>query len=307
MEVIYIVQILLSAVFLWKGAELLVESSVKVAYSLNISPLVIGLTVVAFGTSAPEFAVTINAALSGQSDISVSNVIGSNIFNLGFILGGVAIINSVKTDRKLVWRDGMVLIAATITILFFIWDLHFSRSEGIIMFSGLVLYLIYLFTQKEKRETEIKLSRAGTTDYLYLLGGITMVVLGGHLLKVGAINLARDFGLSDWIIGVTIVAAGTSAPEFVTSLVAAIKGHHGISAGNLIGSDLFNLLGVLGLAGILRPMSVTSYAHDSLVMLMGMVILVVIFMRTGWILSRTEGFILVILNALRWTMKFVMS
>ncbi|NOZ03966.1 MAG: calcium/sodium antiporter [FCB group bacterium] len=300
----YVGQILLSAVFLWKGAGWLVESSIRIARSLNVSPLVIGLTVVAFGTSAPEFAVTINAALSGQPDISVSNVIGSNIFNLGFILGGVAIVKGIKTDGKLVWRDGMVLIASTIAILYFIWDLHFSRKEGIIMFAGLGLYLFYLFIRKEKYEQIAEILPARPVDYLYLLGGIATVVLGGHLLKIGALSLARDFGVSEWIIGVTIVAAGTSAPEFVTSLVAAIKGHHGISAGNLIGSDLFNLLGVLGLAGILNPMTVTSYAHGSLVMLVGMVILVVIFMRTGWRLSRAEGFILVGLNALRWTMKF---
>jgi len=304
LEVIYFGQILLSAVFLWKGAGLLVESSIRVARSLDISPLVIGLTVVALGTSAPEFAVTINAALSGQADISVSNVIGSNIFNLGFILGGVAIVRGIKTDRKLVWRDGMVLVASTIAILYFIWDLHFSRGEGIIMFAGLVVYLFYLFTKKERDKPVTEISRARPMDYLYLPGGIAMVVLGGHLLKTGAINLARDFGVSEWGIGITIVAAGTSAPEFVTSLVAAFKGQHGISAGNLIGSDLFNLLGVLGLAGILNPMSVTAYAHGSLVMLVGMVILVVIFMRTGWRLSRTEGLILVGLNVLRWTMKF---
>ncbi|NQV38383.1 MAG: calcium/sodium antiporter [Candidatus Marinimicrobia bacterium] len=304
MEIFNIVQIAFSIILLWKGAELLIDNSVKVAYSLNISPLVIGLTVVAFGTSAPEFAVTINAAISGQSDISVSNVIGSNIFNLGFILGGIAIIKSIKTDRILVYRDGTVLMATTIVILFFFWDLTFTRFEGLILFLGLILYIIFLFTQKDNRGIGIKFASARTRDILFLLLGITAVVVGGYILKIGAIALAQDLGLSEWIIGVTIIAAGTSAPELVTSLIAVIKGQHGISIGNLIGSDLFNLLGVLGLAGIISPLTVSSNAIGSLAMLVGMVVLVVFFLRTGWILSRTEGTILVLINLLRWTMDF---
>jgi len=134
-----------------------------------------------------------------------------------------------------------------------------------------------------------------------------MVMAGGHFLVEGAVGIARALGISEWIIGVTIVAAGTSAPEFVTSLMAAIKGHHGISAGNLIGSDLFNLMGVLGVAGIIRPMTVTPHAHSSVIMLVGMVILVLILMRTGWKLSRAEGIFLVSINLVRWIMDYMMQ
>ena len=300
MEFIHILYILISLVLLWKGADSLVESAARIAYTLGISQLVIGLTVVAFGTSAPEFAVTLNAAIKGQANISVSNVIGSNIFNLGFILGGVAILQTIRTNARIVWRDGMVLIATTITILFFLWDLHFTRLEGIILLSGLIIYLSSLFIMKEEPDTDIELEQATRKDYLILLGGIAAVVLGGHLLKEGAVGIAESMGVSQWIIGVTIVAAGTSAPEFVTSLMAAIKGHHGISAGNLIGSDLFNLLGVLGLAGVLSPMTISEQARGSLLMLVGMVIIVVIMMRSGWQLSRKEGIFLVTVNLLRW-------
>ncbi len=307
MQFINIIYLLAAIVLLWKGADYLVESSAKIAYTFGISQLVIGLTVVAMGTSAPEFVVTINAALKGESNISVSNVIGSNIFNLGFILGGVAIISPIKTNAKLIWRDGMILIATTVTILYFLWDLQLTRPEGIFLFSGLIIYLLFLFIKKEKKELEVKLVKAERWDFVRLLGGLIMIILGGHFLVEGAVGLARFFGISEWLIGVTIVAAGTSAPEFVTSLVAAIKGHHGLSAGNLIGSDLFNLLGVLGIAGIIRPMSVTPHAHSSVIMLVAMVIVVVILMRTGWQLSRGEGIFLVSINLIRWIADYWMQ
>lgn len=309
MQIIHIVYVAIAIALLWKGADLLVESAVKIAFTLGISQLVIGLTVVALGTSAPEFVVTINAALRGQSNISVSNIIGSNIFNLGFILGGVAIVQTIRTNKKLVWRDGMVLIAATTTILFFLWDLKLTRIEGIILFCGLIAYILLLFFQREapESETETEFATAGLKDYGLLLTSMVMVVLGGHFLVEGAVGIARALGISDWIIGVTIVAAGTSAPEFVTSLMAAIKGRHGISAGNLIGSDLFNLLGVLGLAGIIRPMTITPHAHSSIIMLVGMVLIVVIMLRTGWKLSRAEGGFLVGANLLRWIMDYTMK
>ena len=303
-ESLNIFYILLAIILLWKGADVFVESSAKVASRLGVSQLVIGLTVVALGTSAPEFAVTINAALSGQSDISVSNVIGSNIFNLGLILGGVALIYPIKTDSKLVWRDGTVLIAATITILIFLWDLHLSRLEGLILVSGLVIYIFYLFKKREHRNVDIDSTPATGKDILLLLGGLIMIIAGGHLLKESALFLAELFGISHWVIGVTVIAAGTSAPELFTSLIAAFRGYHGISAGNLIGSDLFNLLGVLGLAGILSPLDVISQAHASIFTLVGMVILVVIMMRTGWRLSRGEGLVLIGINLVRWAIYY---
>lgn len=305
MEILDVGYIIIALILLWKGADNLVESSARIAITLGIPQLVIGLTVVSLGTSAPEFVVTINAALRGQSNISISNIIGSNIFNLGFILGGVAIVRTIKTDRMIVWRDGMVLIAATATILFFLWDLEFKRYEGIILFIGLIVYISFLFIKKEKVETEIEMAPAQAKHYFVLAGSILTVIVGGHFLVEGAVGIARSLGISEWMIGVTIVAAGTSAPEFVTSLMAAIKGHHGISAGNLIGSDLFNLLGVLGLAGIIRPMTVTPQAHSSLIMLVVMVIIVVFLMRTGWKLSRGEGIFLVSANLLRWVMDYI--
>jgi cation:H+ antiporter len=269
-----------------------------------MSDLAIGLTIVAMGTSAPEFAVTINAALKGLPDISVSNVVGSNIFNLGFILGGCAVIRNIRTTSVLVWRDGLFLLGMSSVLVLFLRDLTLEPQEGLKLLAALVLYVGYLFWKKVPVE-EIELEENATWKDVPLLAlGIIAVATGGHLLVWSAVSLARAFGISEWVIGVTIVAAGTSAPEFATSLVAALKGRYSISAGNLIGSDLFNLLGVLGLAGMLRPLTIDAAGLESLYILVGMVLLVVVFMRTNFRVSRAEGFVLVGLNIIRWIFDF---
>jgi len=291
--------------FLWKGADFLVESASHIAEKFGISDLVIGLTVVALGTSAPEFAVTINASLKGQSDISIGNVVGSNIFNLGFILGGVALIKAINSSKKLVYRDGLFMIAITGLLLLFFFDNRLARWEGIVLVSLLIGYLTFLFVRKEPLDEEIDHKPLRTIEYLILPLSILAVVTGGHYLVESATNLAKSAGLSDWVIGVTIVAAGTSAPEMATSLAAVLKGKHGMSAGNLIGSDLFNILGVLGVAGIINPMTLSDpAAYNSLIMLSGMVILVIIFLRTGWKISKKEGMILVTIGIARWLADF---
>lgn len=282
------------------------DSASKIADTFGISDLVIGLTVVAFGTSAPEFAVTIDAALKQRADISVGNIVGSNIFNLGFILGTVAIIRSIKSTKKLVYRDGLFMISVTLLLLVFFLDNSLTRYEGIILMTILILYLIFLFIKKEPIDKERIVHEPATSkDWIMLPLSITAVILGGHYLVSSASFLARAAGISDWVIGVTIVAAGTSAPEMATSLAAVLKGKHGMSAGNLIGSDLFNILGVLGLAGTLNPMAINPNAYSSLLMLAGMVILVIFFLRTGWRISRLEGFILLGIGIARWVVDFM--
>ncbi len=297
--------LIISIGFLWKGADQLVDSASRIAETIGVSDLVIGLTVVAFGTSAPEFAVTINAALKQQADISVGNIVGSNIFNLGFILGSVAVVRTIHSTRKLVYRDGIFMIAITFLLLFFFRNNHLARHEGIILLSLLGAYLLFLFIKKEPLEEDFVHEKATVKDYIILPISIGAVILGGHFLVESARFLALNAGVSEWVIGVTIVAAGTSAPEMATSLAAVIKGKHGMSAGNLIGSDLFNILGVLGLAGTINPMSINPNAYSSLFMLSGMVILVVILLRTGWRLTRLEGFILISIGIMRWVLDFM--
>jgi cation:H+ antiporter len=294
------------------GAAWVVESASRIAKRLGISELIIGLTVIAFGTSAPEFAVTIIAAARGQGDISVGNIVGSNIFNLGFILGGCALVRAIPTSKILLKRDGSVLAVITLVLFAMVgWDLRLDWYDGALLFASLLVYLGYLFNQRkagvlpdDDDDGPVEESKSVARDGLRLLGGLVFVVGGSHLLVDAATVIARTYGVSDWVIAVTVVAAGTSAPEFATSLVAVLKGKYAISAGNVIGSDIFNLLGVLGVAGLLGGMQVDPAARASLAALSGMVFVTLLFMRTGWRLSRLEGLALILIGTARWGMDF---
>jgi cation:H+ antiporter len=303
--------VLATIVVISLGASWVVEAAARIAKRLGISELIIGLTVVAFGTSAPEFAVTIVAATRNQGDISIGNIVGSNIFNLGFILGGCALVRSIPISGALLRRDGTVLGIITVVLLGLVgWDLRLDWYDGILLFAGLLVYLAFLFKQRrdgvvtEDDEGPVEASESLARDGFLLVAGLVLVVGGSHMLVEGATAIARSFGVSDWVIAVTVVAAGTSAPEFATSLAAVIKGKYAISAGNLVGSDIFNLLGVLGLAGMLNNMGVDAAARTSLAALCGMVFLVLIFMRTGWKVSRLEGLALVLIAVARWGLDF---
>ena len=240
--------IIVTILGLWGGAHFVVESASKIAKKLGLSELVIGLTIVAFATSAPEFAVTVSAAMANKMAISVGNVVGSNIFNLGIILGFVAIFGKIKTNRTLLYRDGSALVITGIILLFFFRDLVLSSFEGIILVTLLVGYVIVLMRSKVDLDEEIPEGNFNWFDSPILIAGVLTIIGSAHFLVNSASNIARQFGVSEWMIGITIVASGTSVPEFVTSLVALFKGKYGLSMGNLIGSDIFNMLGVLGIA-----------------------------------------------------------
>lgn len=306
-----IAYVVISIFMLWKGADWLVDSAAKIAKTFGVSDLVIGLTIVAFGTSAPEFAVSIDGVIGGKGDIVIGNIIGSNVFNLGFILGGCAALVGFKTTRVIVYRDGVCLIGATVTVWWMLRDGVFTKLEGAVMFAALIAYLVFLFVRREnpndeEEEEEEKGAEVGADkkDWVMLFLGLGLVLYGGHLMVDGASFIAAKFGLSKMTIGMTVVAAGTSAPEAVTSMMAIYKGRHGLSIGNLIGSDLFNLLGVLGLTGMLGPITLTTDVNSSTLVLIGMVCLVVVFMRTGWAVSRWEGLTLLLINAVRWYFEF---
>ncbi|MFC1639336.1 calcium/sodium antiporter [Gemmatimonadota bacterium] len=305
--------VLLTIAFIGLGAHWVVDAAARVAKRLGISELVIGLTVVALGTSTPEFAVTLIAAFEGHGNISVGNIVGSNIFNLGFILGGCALVRAIPISTTLLWRDGTVLGGATLMLLAIIgWDLRLDRHDGVLLFVLLGVYLGYLFKQRrtgvddscEASDHDDQSDGALLRDGALLLVGLVCIIGGSHFLVASATVISRSFGVSEWVVGVTIVAAGTSAPELATSLSGVIKGRYAISAGNLVGSDIFNLLGVLGLAGMVHPVGVDAVARVSLVALCGMVFLVLFFMRTGWRVSRLEGLALVAIAVLRWGFDF---
>ncbi len=291
---------------LWGGAVWVVESASRMAKKFGLSELIIGLTVVAFATSAPEFAVTISAALKDQTAISVGNIVGSNIFNLGIILGLVALFSTIQTTRLLVIRDGLLLIGTGILLLFFYRDLVLEFYEGILLFTTLVIYIFILIRRREKIEEEIPTGEFKWLDVPKLIFGAAVIVGSAHFFVEAASDLARMFGISEWLIGITIVAAGTSAPELAASVVAVIKGKHGISIGNLIGSDLFNMLGVLGVASIIRPLPIEQNDYISLILLAATLVIIIIMMRIGWRISKVEGALLILIALVRWSIDFLL-
>jgi cation:H+ antiporter len=295
------------------GAKYVVDSAAALAHRAKVSELVVGLTIVALGTSAPEFGVTLVAAFEGRSSISVGNIVGSNIFNLGFILGGAALVRAIPTSILIVWRDSIVLVGATVVLFLLVGlDLELGVLDGAVLFLLLLAYLRYIWVDRKSGappgpEAEVPgsiLRNAPWKEGALLAIGLVTIGVASHFLIGSASALARSFGVSEWTIAVTIVAAGTSVPEFATTLAGVVRGRTAISAGTVIGSDIFNLLGVLGVAGLLHPMTLEPAARTSLLALTGMVFVVFVMMRTNWRLSRTEGLILIMLAAFRWALDF---
>jgi len=301
--IIQILIILVSILTLWYGAVLVVDSASHIAKKLGLSELVIGLTVVAIATSLPEFAVTVTSALRGQYQISVGNIVGSDIFNLGIILGLVTFFSSVKISKKMLFRDGSMLVGTGLLLLLFFYDLKLEFYEGIILFAVLIIYIVYIIKGKENVDDFIDEVAEGEftwTDVPKLIIGVALIIYGADYLVHGATVIARFYGVSEWMIGITIVGAGTSVPELATSVVAVAKGRHGISVGNLIGSDLFNMLGVLGVAGIIHPLSITKGDYFSLILMIINLTILFYLMRRKWQLSKPEGAILILLALVRW-------
>ncbi len=296
--------ILITILGLWGGAVWVVDSATHIAKKLGVSELIIGLTVVAIATSLPEFAVTVSAAIKGRSAISLGNVVGSNIFNLGFILGLVTVIKSISIPKKLLTRDGFLLLGTGIMLLIFFWDHELNFFEGILLVSTLGIYLYILYKQKESIDEEVPGGNFKWMDIPKLIIGVGVIILSANYLVDSASAIARHFHVSEWLIGITIVAAGTSMPEFATSIVALKKGRHGISIGNLVGSDLFNMLGVLGTASIMKPLHISSSEYFGLILLAISYIILLIMMRTGWKLSRVEGILLLLIAIIRWSIDF---
>lgn len=253
---------LLGFLLLVKGADVFVDSASGVAKKLGVSPLVIGLTIVAFGTSLPELAVSVTAALSGSNEIAVGNVTGSNIFNLLVVAGVSAIIAPLTIDRFLIKRDWPAsILAAALLGVFLLFGNNISRLEAVIL---LVIFAIMLFLQlrnaksaEEARQTD---DRKPILLAVLLVLGIAGIILGGEFAVEGASGLARAIGWSESLIGLTIVAIGTSLPELVTSIVAARRGENEIAMGNVIGSNLFNILCILGISAFLSPITVAPAA-----------------------------------------------
>lgn len=247
------------------GAEALVRGASRIALTLGISPLVVGLTIVAFGTSAPELAVAVGAALEGRTDIAMGNVVGSNVFNVLFILGLSALITPLVVHAQIIRQEVPIMIGASLLLLAFALDGHIGLSDAAMLAALLIAYTVFLViqsrreTQATRDEYEAELPHAGGWDahwavqVLLLVGGLALLVLGSGWLVTAATAFAKALGVSDLVIGLTIVAAGTSMPEVATSVMAAVRGQRDIAVGNVVGSSTFNILGCLGVAGLVAP------------------------------------------------------
>ena len=287
------------------GAESLVRGASKLASLLGISPLIIGLTIVAYGTSAPEMAVSVQSSLAGQGDIALGNVVGSNIFNVLVILGLSSILAPIPVAQQLVRLDVPIMIGVSGLLVLFSLDRLLQPSDGIIFLIGVISYTLFLIYQS-RRETNVEVQSEYEREYgptsvgrwtwllnlVYIGLGLVTLVVGSRMCVAGAVSIAQALGLSELVIGLTIVAAGTSLPELATSLVATFRGEGDIAVGNVVGSNIFNILAVLGVTtltsgpGITIPDSV--FYFDLPVMVAVAVACLPIFM-TGNVISRWEG------------------
>lgn len=293
--------------FLYYGADFLVKGGVSIATRFGVSALVIGLTLVAFATSAPELVVSVQAALAGSSDISIGNVIGSNICNIALILGLSAVIAPLSVHSKVLRFDLPVMTAVTLAMAAIGLLLGgFNRLTGAVFFAGLLAYIAWNI-RLEKRdgsgdaETEIREEVENSRKYplwlaaAFVIGGAAALVLGGKFIVDGAVGLGRMAHLSEAVIGLTIVAVGTSLPELATSLVAAARGEQDIAVGNVVGFNLFNMLGIMGIAPMIRPVSAAGITPVDWGMLLVSTLLLVPFMHTGRKVVRREGAVLLAL------------
>ena len=306
MTLMTFVYLIAGLVLLVAGAEVLVRGAAKLAAQFGIPPLVIGLTVVAFGTSAPETAVSVQAAFNNSGDLAIGNVVGSNIANVLLILGMTALFAPLIVSRQLIRLDVPIMIGASLVVYALAWDGSLSRLDGALLFAGIISYTAFLIISsrrsKDVNEDDEFAKEFGLDEpakpYAWainlglIIAGLVLLVSGSNFLVEGAVSLARALGLSELVIGLTVVAIGTSLPELATSITAALKGERDIAVGNIVGSNIFNLLCVLGLASMVSPQAINvaanALAFDFPVMIAVAVACLPIFF-SGYRINRWEG------------------
>ena len=290
------------------GAEALVRGASALALRMGITPLVVGLTVVAIGTSSPELVVSVQAALAGQGGVAIGNVVGSNIANLGLIVGIAVLLSPMVVDPKLVRHDMPVMLVSMGLLVLFLLDGTLARWEGGILLAGAVLYTVEGITTSRREvrearaaevppEVEAALAEANVgfkRHILFVVGGVALLVYGSELLLDGAIATATRLGVSEAVVGLTLVALGTSLPELATTVVAARRGAAEIALGNAIGSNIFNVFSVLGPASLTAPISSEGVGEDVLAIMVAMGVLTFGFLFSGDRMRRWEGVLLVL-------------
>lgn len=304
-----VLSVVLGLAGLFVGGEWLVRAASRLAASFGVAPLVIGLTVVSFGTSAPELAVSLQAALAGSSDIAIGNVVGSNIANIGLILGLAGLIVALPVHVSLVRREIPVMIGVSFIAFLMALDGEVGRLEGLALFAGLLMFTGYLLV--ESRREQIAPEEAANIAQIEGVGGrvsrvveagrlvigLALLLAGANLTVTGAVAIARGLGISEIVIGLTLVAVGTSLPELITSIIAAIKREPDIAVGNIVGSNIFNLLSILGLTAIARPVPVAApVLQVEMPVMIGFAVLLLPFVLDR-VLQRTQAAVFLMLYA----------
>ena len=288
---------------LFIGAEGLIRGASSLAIRLGVSSLVVGLTVVAFATSSPELVVSIKAAIEGNPGIVVGNVVGSNICNIALILGVAAMISPMSVKTQVIKREIPIMIIVSVILLLILVDDTITRVEGVFLVIGIITYIIlgYRYSIKEKDNIEVikefeeiipKSPYKIWKSLIFMIAGLGLLVLGSNLFVDGAVAIAEKFGVSQALIGLTIVALGTSLPELTTSIVASFKNENDIAIGNAVGSNVFNILSVLGISSLVRPIAGTGVTIFDLSIMMFFTILILPLSRSKFTLRRGEGVLL---------------
>ncbi len=285
---------------LYYGGDFLVTGSVRFARYLKVSSFVIGATVLAFGTSAPELAASILAALNDAPELAMGNIIGSNIANIGLVLGLACLIAPITIASSRFKREYPPFLLSALLILFLAWDLKIHQPEGVLMVGLLAIYIWRSFHKEDlnaqpEEEARLFLDKGPTFQVVLILIGLIGLVSGAKLLVSGGVSIARNLGVGEWFIGITVVAIGTSLPEIVSSIMAARRGHGEMAIGNIFGSNIFNILMVLGITSIIHPLNITEPIHPDLIMATGFTcLLFILTLRGKHSLGKISGVILLI-------------
>ena len=290
--------IFVGLILLYYGGDFLVTGSLRLAQAFKISPFIIGATVIGFGTSTPELAVSVMASLHDSGDLALGNIIGSNIANIGLVLGITALIAPLTIEKQRFANESPPLIIASLIVVVFSWNNYLSMIEGFIMVSLLVAYLWRAFRKKESRDTPLEeshlfLKYKGTRFQSFLVTlGIAMLIIGANWIVEGSTGIARELGVSEWFIGISIVALGTSLPELTSSLIAAKRGHGEMAIGNVFGSNIFNILMVIGTASLIKPLFIREVIYTDLIYATSLTCLLLLLIRMGHVIKKRDGLIL---------------
>ena len=289
---------------LYLGAQILVKGGAALALRLGLNALVVGLTVIAYGTSSPEMVVSVSASLQDNGAIAIGNVVGSNICNIALILGVCALVSPLSASAQIIRREIPIMIGVSVLLAAMLWDEQLSRLEGGVLFAGIVVYTV-LTVREARAETKGKAEQEYGEDFpagsmglgksvLLVVAGLGVLVVASQLFVGGAVVLAKSWGVTEAVIGLTVVAVGTSLPEFATSLVAAVRGHGDVAIGNVVGSNIFNVLGILGIAALINPIDTSGLSRVDLATMVVAALAMLPAARSGGVISRLEGAILLV-------------